>query len=343
MRRHRRFALVAVAAIGAAAGCGGGDGNRGSGDGSLTVYSGREEEIVKPLFQRFERQTGVDVKVRYGESAELAAQIAEEGDRSRADVFFAQDPGSIGAVEKEGLLAKLPESALARVPERFRDAEAEWVGTSGRVRVVAYNTESLSKGELPDTIFGFTDPRWKGRIGFPPTNASFQAFVTAMRLSAGEERTRDWLEAINDNDPKLYEKNLQVVEAVGRGEIDVGFVNHYYVFIAREEDRDLPVENLFLKGNDPGALVSAAAVGVLESSDKREAAERFVAFLLSDEGQRFYAEEAEEAEYPLVEGIEPKRGLPPLERLEGPDIELDRLGSELEKTLELLNEVGLTT
>jgi len=333
--------VVGLAVIGA--GCGGDDDQAPGDGGPLTVYSGREEEIVKPLFERFERETGVDVRVRYGDSAELAAQIAEEGERSRADLFFAQDPGSVGSVAQEGLLAELPERLLERVPARFRDREGKWVGTSGRVRVVAYNTESLKESELPDTIFGFTDSRWKGKIGFPPTNASFQAFVTAMRLTAGEERTRSWLEAIEDNDPKLYEKNLQTVEAVGRGEIEVGLVNHYYLFIAKEEDPDLPVENFYLKGKDPGALVSVAAAGVLESSDNREAAERFVEFLLSDRGQRFYSEEAEEAEYPLVEGIQPKQGLPPLEQLQGPDVELDRFGSELEKTLELLNEVGFTT
>jgi iron(III) transport system substrate-binding protein len=342
MRRLCPVALVLGLAL-VASGCGN-DKNQASGDsGQLTVYSGREEEIVKPLFERFERQTGADVRVRYGDSAELAAQIAEEGDRSRADIFFAQDPGSVGSVAQERLLARLPDRLLERVPARFRDPEGQWLGTSGRVRVVAYNTESLKESDLPDTIFGFTDPRWKGKIGFPPTNASFQAFVTAMRLTAGEERTRSWLAAIKENDPKLYEKNLQTVEAVGRGEVDVGLVNHYYVFIAKEEDPDLPVENFYLKGTDPGALVTAAAVGMLESSDNREAAERFVEFLLSDEGQRFYSEEAEEAEYPLVEGVEPKRGLPPLERLQGPEVELDRFGSELEKTLELLNEVGFTT
>jgi iron(III) transport system substrate-binding protein len=341
MRKITLFVLLTGLALVATA-CGGDDGG-GSGPGQLTVYSGREEEIVKPLFDRFERQSGIDIRARYGDSAELAAQIAEEGDRSRADLFFAQDPGSVGSVAEEGRLAGLSERLLDRVPERFRDPEGQWVGTSGRVRVVAYNTESLTERDLPDTIFGFTDSRWKGKIGFPPTNASFQAFVTAMRLSAGEERTRQWLEAIKDNDPKLYEKNLQTVEAVGRGEIEVGLVNHYYLFIAKEEDPNLPVENLYLKGEDPGALVSAAAVGILESSDNQEDAERFVEFLLSEQGQRFYAEEAEEAEYPLVEGVEPKRGLPPLDELQGPDVELDRFGRELERTLQLLNEVGFTT
>ncbi len=281
--------------------------------------------------------------MRYGDSAELAATIAEEGESSPADVFFAQDPGSLGAVENEGLLGELPEELLSRVPERFRDPDGHWVGTSGRARVVAFNTDALAETEVPDSVFDLTDPRWKGRIGFPPTNASFQAFVTAMRLSEGDEETRDWLEGIRANDPKLYEKNLQTVEAVASGEIDLGLVNHYYLYLVKEEQPDAPVENHFLAHGDPGSLVSVAGAAVLAGTDQPEKARRLVEFLLSDEGQRFYAEGAAEAEYPLVEGIEPREGLPPLDELHGPDLELDALGPELERTLELLNEVGFTS
>ena len=336
-----RFVAAGVALLALMTGCGG-DGGTG-GDTKLTVYSGREEELVEPLFERFEKDTGIDVDVRYGDSAELAATIAEEGDNSPADVFFAQDPGSLGAVEEEDLLAELPDEILDRVPERFRDPDGHWVGTSGRARVVAYNTEELSPNELPNSILGYTDPKWKGKIGLPPTNASFQAFVSAMVLTLGEERTRQWLEGIKANDPKLYEKNTPVVEAVAAGEIEVGFVNHYYLYLVKEEQPDAPVANDFLPGSDPGALVSVAGAGILESAEHEDAAGRFVEFLLSEEGQRFYVDEAEEAEYPLIEGIEPKAGLPPLEQLQGPQIELDELGPELEKTLLLLNEVGFTT
>jgi iron(III) transport system substrate-binding protein len=333
--------VAAGVALLALTGCGG-NGGAGS-DTKLTVYSGREEELVAPLFERFERETGVDVDVRYGDSAELAATIAEEGDNSPADVFFAQDPGSLGAVEEEELLAELPDEILDRVPERFRDPDGHWIGTSGRARVVAYNTDELSPNELPNSILGYTDPKWKGKIGLPPTNASFQAFVSAMVLTLGEERTRRWLEGIEANDPKLYEKNTPVVEAVAAGEIEVGFVNHYYLYLVKEEQPDAPVANDFLPGNDPGGLVSVAGAGILESAEHDDAAKRFLEFLLSEEGQRFYVDEAEEAEYPLIEGIEPKAGLPPLEQLQGPQIELDELGPQLEKTLELLNEVGFTT
>ena len=327
--------VVVVALAAAAAGCGGGS------DDPLTVYSGREEELVAPLLEQFTEETGIDVEVRYGDSAELAATIAEEGENSPADVFFAQDPGSLGTVDAQ--LAELPAETLERIDPQFRDADGRWVGTSGRSRVIAYNTDELSEDEVPDSVFDLTDPRWKGRIGIAPTNASFQAFVTAMRLSKGDEATRQWLVDLKKNDPKEYEKNVLIVEAVAAGEIDLGLVNHYYLYVVKEEQPDAPVANHFLEAGDPGALVSVAGAGVLASSDQMDDAEQFVDFLLSDAGQRFYVDEAEEAEYPLVDGIDAKEGLLPLAELTGPDVELTAFGAELESTIELLRETGYLT
>jgi iron(III) transport system substrate-binding protein len=335
---YRRVLVVTLGAAAtlAIAGCGGGS-------DTLTIYSGREEELVAPLIEQFEQETGMDVEVRYGDSAELAATIAEEGDGSPADVFFAQDPGSLGAVASEGLLAELPAESLDLVRERFRDPEGRWIATSGRSRVIAYNTDELSDAEVPDSVFDLTDSRWEGRVGVAPTNASFQAFITAMRLQQGEEKTRAWLEDMKANGVRFYEKNTPIVEAVASGEIDLGLVNHYYLYLVQEEQPGAPVANHFLPGDDPGALVSAAGVGVLESTDNRDDAESFVEFLLSDEGQRFYTERAEEAEYPVVSGIPVKADLPPLESLGGPEIAYTSLGEELERTLELLNETGYTS
>jgi iron(III) transport system substrate-binding protein len=331
------LALAALLAA-VAAGCGGGGDSR-----SLVVYSGREEELVAPLFDRFEQETDIRAEVRYGDSAELAATIAEEGGNSPAGVFFAQDPGSLGAVSAEGLAAELPQGLLERVPARFRDPQGRWVGTSGRVRVIAYNTDTLSEEEVPDSVFELTDPKWKGRIGVAPTNASFQAFVSAMRLTEGDEKTRTWLDELKANGVRFYDRNTQIVEAVAAGEIDLGLVNHYYLYLVKEEQPDAPVANHFLEGADPGALVSVAGAEVLADADNRDNAERFVEFLLSDEGQRFYVEDAEENEYPLVEGIPPREGLPPLSSLRGPDVDLAALGPELESTLELLSETGYTS
>ena len=332
----KALACLVIAIVGLlATGCGGGS------DDPLTVYSGREEELVAPLFERFTEDTGIDVEVRYGDSAELAATIAEEGENSPADVFFAQDPGSLGSVEAQ--LTELPQEILDRVDERFRDSEGRWTGTSGRSRVIAYNTDAMSEDEVPDSVFDLTDPKWKGRIGIAPTNASFQAFVTAMRLSEGDDATRQWLLDLKENDPKEYESNTPIVEAAAAGDIDLGLVNHYYLYLVKEEQPDAPIANHFLASGDPGALVSVAGAAVLSSTDQEADASSFLEYLLSDDGQRFYVDEAEEAEYPLIAGIEPKEGLPALDSLEGPDVDLSSFGAEHEATIELLRETGYLT
>ena len=312
-------------------GCGGG--------ADLTVYSGRNEQLVGELIEQFEKASGLDVEVRYADSAELAATLEEEGDGSPADVFFAQDAGSLGAVED--LLATLPARDLRAVPDRFRDPRARWVGTSARARVVAYSTERLKEDDLPDSIFDFTKPEWKGKIGFPPTNASFQAFISGMRLQAGEDRTRDWLEAIKKNEPKLYENNIQTEEAIARGEVDVGFVNHYYLGELKKERPDFPVGNHFLEDGDPGSLVNAAGVGILKTAGHKPEAERFVRYLLSKAGQQYFRNET--FEYPLAAGVPPPDDTPALDEVVGPEVALGALGEELERTLKLLDEVGLTS
>jgi iron(III) transport system substrate-binding protein len=309
----------------------------------LTVYSGRDERFVGAMYRRFTRLTGIELKVRYGDSATLAATLVEEGRNSPADVFVSQDAGALGAVASRGLLRVLPQSILGRVPARFRAPGKRWLGVSGRARVVVYNTSELRPSQLPATIWGYTQPRWKGKVGLPPTNASFQAFVSAMRLRAGDDRTRDWLLALRENDVRFYSGNSQVVAAVARGEIQVGFVNHYYLYQLREEQPDAAAANHFLRGkNDPGALINVAGAGVVARSSKAAAAQRLLAFLLGREAQRYFARSPGRAEYPLAAGVRPRAGLPPLSSIEGARVSLGRLGRELESTLELLNEVGYT-
>jgi len=332
MKRLMSLSAVLLACLPVAA-CGGGD------DADLTIYSGRNETLVGPLIERFEEESGLTVEVRYGDSAELAAMIAEEGDNSPADVFFAQDAGALGSVEDQ--LAPLPDADLEAVPERYRDPDGRWVGTSARARVVAYSTERVDASELPDSIFDFAGDAWKGRIGLPPTNGSFQAFVSVMRLDAGDERTRAWLEDVKANEAKLYENNTQTIEAIDAGEVDAGFVNHYYLEELKRENPDLKVANHFLADGDPGSFVNAAGVGVLATSDNQEGAERFVAFLVGTEAQEYFAQNT--FEYPLAAGVEPVGELPPLEDLVSPDVSLAQLGAELEATLQMLNEVGLTS
>lgn len=329
--------MVAVLATAAFVACG--DDDDSTEDQAITVYSGRSEALVAPIIEEFEEATGINVGVRYGDTAELAATILEEGDNSPADVFFAQDGGALGAVALEGMLAELPGDILDSVPEQFRSPDGVWVGVSGRSRVVAYNVDNVSEDELPDSILDFTDEAWNGRIGWAPTNGSLQAFVTALRLTEGDDAAREWLEGIQANDPMTYEGNSPAVVAVGSGEVDVAFVNHYYRYqLAAEQGDDFPVQNHFFSGGDPGALVNVAGTGILTTSDSSGAAEEFIAYLLSEEGQTYFAEET--YEYPLAAGIEPAEGLPTLDELQPPDIDLSDL-TDLEGTLDLMREAGV--
>jgi iron(III) transport system substrate-binding protein len=306
--------------------------------GSLVIYSGRSESLVEPIIGQFADLTGIQVDVRYGSTAELAATILEEGSNSPADVFFAQDPGGLGAVADAGMLAELPEGLLNRVEARFRSPEGNWVGVSGRARVVVYNTDKLSPEDLPDELNGFGDPKWQGRIGWAPTNGSFQTMVTAMRQVWGEESTSEWLEGILANDPVVYENNTSIVAAVGAGEVDVGFVNHYYLYrFLQEEGEEFPARNYFLPGGGPGSLIMVAGVGRIASGPNEDNALKFIDFLLSPVAQQYFASQT--FEYPVIEGIQTQRLLTPLSELDAIDIPLGSL-ADLQGTVELLQEVG---
>lgn len=292
-----------------------------------------------PLVERFEEETGIDVSIRYGGTAELAATILEEGDNSPADVYFAQDAGALGALNDAERLAELPEDVLSIVPAPYRSPDGVWVGASARARVVVYNTEKLTPDDLPDSILDFTDPAWENRVGWAPTNGSFQAFVTALRLLRGDDEARAWLEGMRDNGVKSYENNVALVQAVAAGEIDAAFVNHYYLFrFLAEQGESFPARNYYTAAGDPGSLVNVAGAAILNTSEHQEAALQFVRFLLSEEAQAYFAEET--FEYPVVAGVPGPEGIPSLEELQPPDLDLSDL-DDLEGTLELLQETGV--
>ncbi|MBA2695093.1 MAG: iron ABC transporter substrate-binding protein [Actinobacteria bacterium] len=318
------------------------DGAAAEGDGTLTLYSGRNEELVQPVLDMFTEDTGIEVEVRYAGTSEMAAQLLEEGEASPADVFLAQDAGALGAVAAEGMLADLPPEILELVPETYRSAEGTWVGVTGRARVLVYNQDAVQVEELPESVFELVDPQWSGRVGVAPTNASFQSFVTAMRVIEGDDVAEQWLADLAANDPQVRESNGDILADVTDGVIDVGLINHYYLFeLAQEQGVDpeeLDSALHFFPGGDVGGLVNIAGVGLVGEQEDGDA-QVLVDYLLSTEGQEYFRTQTHE--YPLIEEVQAEEGLPALAELEVPDIDLNDL-EDLQTTVQMISEAGLS-
>ena len=329
----RKTAVVAVALLLAlaTAGC-------SSSRDAMTIYSGRTQNLIGPLLEQFNKETGIAIDVKYGDSAELALLLDEEGERTPADIFLSQSPGATGFLGGKGRLAQLDAAVLDKVDRRFRNADGRWVGISGRQRVLVYNSEQVAEADLPDSVLELTDERFAGKVAVAPSNGSFQDFVTAMRQLEGEETTATWLKELAANEPRTYANNNAIVEAVSRGEVEMGLVNHYYNYRFQQESPGTPSRNHHFAGDDVGSLVIPATASVLAGTDKTEEATRFLNFLLSAEAQRYFSDQT--FEYPLVSGVPAASGLPPLASLRSPDYDVDALGGGLERTVELIRSSG---
>lgn len=331
--RHRlavtTSAVAALAMLGSA--CSSAD--------ELVVYSGRGQNLVGPLLEQFAEDTGIPIAVRYGDSADLALLLAEEGDATDADVVFMQTPGAVAYVGAQGQLAELEPATLELVPEDFRSDNDRWVGVTGRQRVLVYNSDTVDEAELPSSVFDLTEEQYRGRVAVAPSNGSFQDFVSAMRLTEGDDRTSEWLEGLVANDVQTYPNNNSIVEAVGRGEVEMGLVNHYYNHRFLAEEPSLPSRNHRFPNGDIGALVITSSTGIVAGTDQPEWAQEFVEYLLSDPAQDYFRDET--FEYPLAAGADPDPDLPSLSNQELPQVDIDQLGEDLASTVTLIQDSGL--
>lgn len=312
------------------------------GDKRLTIYSGRSEALVGPVLEKFEKASGIDVEVRYGNSAAMAAQLLEEGKDSPADAFLSQDAGALGAVAKSGLFAQLPDEVLTKVDEVYRARDGKWVGVTGRSRVLVYNRDQVKKEELPETVFELTEPRWRGKVAIAPNNASFQAFVTAIRVQHGDAKAREFLNGLKANDVQIRDNNVLIVADVNAGKLASGLVNHYYVYRRAQEEgttiEDLTAQLYYFPGGDIGALVNVSGIGLLQKAGTDPDARVLVDYLLGTQAQTYFANQT--SEYPLIQGVPAVAGLPALETIDAPDIDLNDLDT-LQQTVQIIKDAGL--
>lgn len=309
-------------------------------DGAFTLYAGRDQELIDPLIEQFQTDTGIDVDVRYAGSTELAALLLEEGDASPADVFLSQDAGALGAIAKADMFATLPGDITDTVPAGFTSTDGSWVGVTGRARVLVYDSEQLSADEVPTNVAALTDEEWSSQVGIAPTNASFQSFVTALRVLEGEDAAQAWLADMSANDVQIYAKNTPILEAANAGEIKLGLINHYYWYRMAAEvgAENMRAQLAFPEAGDAGAIVNVTGAGLLEGAAEDADALAFIEYLVSESAQQYFVDNTHE--YPLIDDVAAPEGLPALESLTNPELDLSDLDS-LGETTALLVEVGL--
>ena len=358
--QRRRLHLTAIAvSIGLlATACGGGTGSTAStlegaaaeihsGDCTestgteLTIFSGRDEELVGPVLDAFECASGIDVVTNFGDPTDLALTLVEQGDRTPADVFLSKSPGSVGFLQNAGFLQPLSDNLLELVSGENTAANGTWVGITGRQRVLVYNSELVVDGDLPESIFDLTDERFRGQVAIPATNGSFQDWFTVFRAQEGDDVAAQWLADMVANGAIVTESNRPTVDAVGRGEFSFGLVNHYYNFQQAEAlGDDHQALNHSFAADDIGSLVIVTAAGITSTSENVEEAQQLIEFMLSEPAQTYFTTDS--LEYPLSSGVAPAEVLPALEDAGSDfDVAFDDLGNGLEETIAIIEGSGI--
>ena len=306
---------------------------------SITVYNAQHESLTQEWIDGFTKATGIQVAYRQGSDTEMANQLLAEGANSPADVFLTENSPAMTLVENAGLFAPVDAATIAQVPTEFRPSTNTWTGIAARSTVFVYNTDKLAEADLPASLLDLAKPEWKGRWSASPSGADFQAIVSALLQQKGEAETLAWLTAMKENATPI-KGNSAVMKAVNAGEFDGGVIYHYYYYGDQAKGgQNSAAAGLHYFGNqDPGAFVSVSGGGVLKSSKNAEAAQKFLAYVTSADGQAVLRD-GSSFEYPVASGVEANPALKPLSELDAPVIDPATLNSP--KVVELMQQAGL--
>lgn len=328
--------VAGTAILALAAGCGGGSGGSG---GELVVYNAQHEDLVSAMLKGFAQETGIDVTLRNGSDSELGNQIIQEGKASPADVFLTENSPAMTMVSDKGLFAPLDADTMTQVPSAYVSSKKDWIGFAARSTVLAYNTSSVTKAQLPPSILDLAGPAWQGQVGIAPSGADFQAIVSAVVAVEGEARTAEWLKGLKAN-AKIYRNNIAILSAVNSGEVKTGIIYHYYWYQDQAESgaNSKNVQLEFFGKKDPGAFLSTSGAGVLKSSKHAQDAQRLVEYLTGKEGQQALVA-SNALEYPVGNGIAANKALKPLSELDPPTIDIGVLNGS--QVVSMMQQAGL--
>lgn len=342
MSRSRLTLVVGLVAAGAVlAGCGSDTGGAAADQsaGPLTLYNAQHDDLMTAMLDGFTQETGIRVERRDGDDSEMANQIVQEGAASPADVFVTENSPAMTLVDGKGGFARLDQATLDQVPDRYEPAGGSWTGFAARSTVLAYNSTQLQPGQLPASILELAQPQWKGKVGFSPSGADFQAIASAVVETAGEQAAAAWLKGLKEN-AKVYQGNGAVMKAVNSGEVQTGIIYHYYWYKDRAESgaNSRDVELHHFAAGDPGNFVSVSGAGVLASSDQKPQAQQLVRYLTGKAGQEALSGSTA-LEYSVASDVPANPVLPPLASLGAPEVQLADLNGP--KVVTMMQQAGL--
>jgi iron(III) transport system substrate-binding protein len=309
---------------------------------TLVLYNGQHPQTTDALVSAFENKTGINVLVRNNDEDILADQIVEEGSHSPADLIFTENSPALEFLQEKGLLAPVDKSVLANTPSRFDSPEGDWVGVTARVSVLIYNTSELTPSQLPTSVLQLADPRWRGKLALAVGETDFQPIVTAVDRAYGEQRTLTWLEGMKANaGSHTYPDNETITSMVNDGTVAIGVINQYYWYRERVLVGAARMHSAiaYFAPQDPGYVIDVSGAAVLASSKHKAAAEEFLAFITSRQGQDIIAH-GTSFEYPIASGVTTAEGETPFAQLQPYPISVAELGDGA-TAIALLQQVQL--
>jgi iron(III) transport system substrate-binding protein len=333
---------VVVLAASALAACGGAASGAGT---SITLYSGQHVQTTDALVAGFEKATGIRVNVRSDDEDTLANGIVSEGSRSPADVIYTENSQVLEYLQGKGLLAHVDAAALADTPARYNSPQGDWLGVSARVSVLIYNPSLIAASQLPTSVLQLSDAKYAGKLAIAPQETDFQPIVTAVARADGQAAALRWLDGIKANaGSHNYPDNETIADEVNRGTVAFGLVNQYYWYRMRAEigAGNIHSKIAYLAAGDPGYVVDVSGAAALKSSAHQAAAQKFLAYLVSPQGQEIIANPGKSIsfEYPIASGVTTQAGETPLAQLRPYPISVAELGTGT-AAVDLLRQAGL--
>jgi iron(III) transport system substrate-binding protein len=317
---------------------------------TITIYNGQHQQTTDSVVAGFEASyPDIHVEVRNDDEDIFDEEIVEEGSRSPADVFYTENSPALEYLQQRGLLAKVDLSTLAHTPSQYNSPQGDWVGVSARVSVIIYNPSLIKKSELPTQVLQLADPRYKGLLAFAAGETDFQPIVTAVLRTYGKAEALAWLNGIKANaGSHVYPDNETIADEVNRGQVAFGVVNQYYWYRMRAEDgaSSMHSEITYFAPHNPGYVVDVSGAGILKSSKHQAAAQEFLAYLVSKQGQEviansgYGANQAVSFEYPIASGVTTKAPETPFSDLQPYPITIAELGTG-QQAIDLLRQVQL--